>query len=715
MKGQPPQEWRAPGKKQIEKACANERQVVLALAGGEIIFFELDEAMQNIQEVGTKQLGGVEIACLEMGEVPKDRVRAPFLAVGDWNGNVKILGLSPENLLEQVAMINLPHPAESLCLAHMAAEQAAGGSNEQLFLYIGLASGVCQRVAVDATAGTLSDPRQRFLGSKPVKLFRIQVQDKRGVLALSSRSWLSYNYQGRYQMTPLSYDPLDFAAEFSTEMCPEGVVAVSGEKLRIFGVERLGEVFNQAALPLKYTPRQIALLPGDAQHLVVVEADHNEYNEGQGQAVKKEAEEGEKEDPSGGDAGDPAENGKQEEASEGDAAAAGGAAAGAEAMDQDEEEEDEDDDEAAAAMMPIRGPLPPQDGSWASCIRLLDPVEGTTVECLELDDNEAALSVAPVAFHNRNGAAFVAVGTAKSLTFHPRGHEGCFVHVYRILENRLVLLHKTEVPDVPLAMKEFQGRLLVGVGQSLRMYDLGRKKLLRKCENKRMPSMVVSLTVTGDRVFAGDQMESCHCFKYRRAENRLVEFADDQVPRFMTKTCLLDYDSIAGADKFGNIFVLRVPLDVSDDVDNPTGNRLLWDSGHLSGAPNKVQQQLQFHVGEVVSSLRRTTLVPGGAEVLLYSTINGSIGALLPFKSRDDVDFFTHMEMYMRQEKPTLCGRDHISYRSYYLPAKDVIDGDLCEQFSSLPFEKQKLVANGLDRTVGEVVKKLEDTRNRLL
>lgn len=52
-------------------------------------------------------------------------------------------------------------------------------------------------------------------------------------------------------MTPLSYDPLDFAAEFSTEMCPEGVVAVSGEKLRIFGVERLGEAFNQAALPLR--------------------------------------------------------------------------------------------------------------------------------------------------------------------------------------------------------------------------------------------------------------------------------------------------------------------------------------------------------------------------------------------------------------------------------------------------------------------------------
>lgn len=43
--------------------------------------------------------------------------------------------------------MNLPAPAESLCLAHMAAEQAAGGSNEQLFLYIGLTNGVCQRVS----------------------------------------------------------------------------------------------------------------------------------------------------------------------------------------------------------------------------------------------------------------------------------------------------------------------------------------------------------------------------------------------------------------------------------------------------------------------------------------------------------------------------------------------------------------------------------------
>ena len=33
-------------------------------------------------------------------------------------------------------------------------------------------------------------------------------------------------------------------------------------------------------------------------------------------------------------------------------------------------------------------------------------------------------------------------------------------------------------------MEPFQGRLLVGVGKLLRIYDIGKKKMLRKCENK---------------------------------------------------------------------------------------------------------------------------------------------------------------------------------------------------------------------------------------
>lgn len=35
-----------------------------------------------------------------------------------------------------------------------------------------------------------------------------------------------------------------------------------------------------------------------------------------------------------------------------------------------------------------------------------------------------------------------------------------------------------------MSLLAFQGRLLAGVGKALRIYDIGKKKLLRKVENK---------------------------------------------------------------------------------------------------------------------------------------------------------------------------------------------------------------------------------------
>lgn len=92
--------------------------------------------------------------------------------------------------------------------------------------------------------------------------------------------------------------------------------------------------------------------------------------------------------------------------------------------------------------------------------------------------------------------------------------------------------------------------------------------------------------------------------------------------------------------------------------------------GLLNGASQKGDISVNFHVGETVTSLQRATLIPGGSEALLYATVSGSLGVLLPFTSREDHDFFQHLEMHMRSENPPLCGRDHLSFRSYYYPVK---------------------------------------------
>jgi len=52
--------------------------------------------------------------------------------------------------------------------------------------------------------------------------------------------------------------------------------------------------------------------------------------------------------------------------------------------------------------------------------------------------------------------------------------------------------------NVPTALAPFQGRLLVGVGKLLRIYDIGKKKMLRKCENKVCDSIDVKLMMLCD-------------------------------------------------------------------------------------------------------------------------------------------------------------------------------------------------------------------------
>jgi splicing factor 3B subunit 3 len=70
----------------------------------------------------------------------------------------------------------------------------------------------------------------------------------------------------------------------------------------------------------------------------------------------------------------------------------------------------------------------------------------------------------------------------------------------------------------------------------------------------------------GDRIFVGDLQESFHFMRYKRAENSLYIYADDIVPRHVTSGLLMDYDTMAGGDKFGNFFMTRLPAETSAQV-----------------------------------------------------------------------------------------------------------------------------------------------------
>jgi splicing factor 3B subunit 3 len=454
---------------------------------------------------------------------------------------------------------------------------------------------------------------------------------------------------------------------------------------------------------------------------------------------------------------------------------------------------------------------PAAPGCWGSAIRVVDltalaaageeapggSLPSTHHSCThhltELGGGEAAVSCAVLHFHEHPGDTFVVVGTVTGMTYHPRAHRGAALRTYRLVAmagvpvdeegrevaagspaasgtrtaTRLQFLHRTPVEEAPYALAAFHGRLLAGVGRTLRLYDLGKRRLLRKGEARGFPTLITGLSPSLDRVFVADAAESVHVVRYRRSDGSLAVVADDVTARHTSALLPLDHDTVAAGDRFGNLFVLRMPPDADEEgADNPTGSRLLWSAGAGGGgAPNKLQQVAQFYVGEAVTGLQKGSLA-GGSEVILYSTISGTVGCLAPLTAREDVDLLTHLELFLRHEGVSLLGRDHAAYRSYFIPLKvraaprgavraaagcreilvcrcracggscspahspvsppppstlrlsrpqDVVDGDLCEAFASLPAARQKAVAADLERTPGEVAKKLEDVRNRVL
>ena len=61
-------------------------QVILALASGEIIYFELTQTGQLL-EVEKKDIAG-GVACIDVAPIPEGRQRSRFLAVGSHDSTV---------------------------------------------------------------------------------------------------------------------------------------------------------------------------------------------------------------------------------------------------------------------------------------------------------------------------------------------------------------------------------------------------------------------------------------------------------------------------------------------------------------------------------------------------------------------------------------------------------------------------------------------------
>lgn len=109
-------EWRTSGKKLIVKCAVNQRQVVIALTGGELVYFEMDASGQLNEWTERKEMNS-DVLCMALGSIPSLEQRSNFLAVGSSDGTVRVLTLDPKDCLSPVSMQATPEAnPESLAI-----------------------------------------------------------------------------------------------------------------------------------------------------------------------------------------------------------------------------------------------------------------------------------------------------------------------------------------------------------------------------------------------------------------------------------------------------------------------------------------------------------------------------------------------------------------------------------------------------------------------
>lgn len=82
----------------------------------------------------------------------------------------------------------------------------------------------------------------------------------------------------------------------------------------------------------------------------------------------------------------------------------------------------------------------------------------------------------------------------------------------------------------------------------------------------RLPNFVTTIHSQGSRIFVGDLQEGFFILKYKHVDNKMYACAEVVGARYTTAALHLDYDTMAGADKFGNFYIARLPADESAEV-----------------------------------------------------------------------------------------------------------------------------------------------------
>jgi DNA damage-binding protein 1 len=321
---------------------------------------------------------------------------------------------------------------------------------------------------------------------------------------------------------------------------------------------------------------------------------------------------------------------------------------------------------------------------------ILDQNTFEVLHSVQFMPNEFATSILSTSFYDSNneqssnnggGGHYFVIGSSIVNDDEPEPKQGRLI-VLKYHENKLVHVCEKELRGSPYNLVNFNGKLLVSVSNSLKLYEF-KENQLNQIASQSDQVFITHLKCKNDFILVGDMMKSCQVYTFKPETSQFETVAKDYSPIWLSSIEILDDDTFLMGDSLNNLVLLKK------------------DSGHSNEEDRKTLQNSGCtHLGEQVNVFRHGSLVmqeQQSSNELLTNQVQGSVlagtvsGAIILFTQLSEVLYKILNELQMRLGA-FLVTAGKIEYNKWrhfetekrVESSKGFIDGDLIESFLEL-------------------------------
>jgi len=340
-----------------------------------------------------------------------------------------------------------------------------------------------------------------------------------------------------------------------------------------------------------------------------------------------------------------------------------------------------------------------------SRIQIADLKKKIIHKTFNCSDHETLVSLKLINFYIKKSAFLLLILLTRSLS----KKQGFLYIVYCINKNFSWLpLHKSFINFKPYCIEVFKNRVVIGGADKIVLFRIGKKKMLKHCEFTLYFLLPSKIILRSNRMVISDFLEGLIVTEYNTHLDTMIVVGYSVYGRSLNNIQFLDYDTILGTDYFGNVLVFRIPqLITFKSFLDPRKYQDLNSSYIYKSEP--IHVECSFFIGENITGISKYRFFQWKEEIIIYFTNLGSIGILIPIKTKFEIVLFRNLFYHLTLGTNHFLSLSNFKFRSSNYISSRVIDGDFCSQILEFKKSTQLKIAKAIRIKITSISKIFED------